>query len=398
MRVVAPAALFLTGLQAMRRSARIAARNGAIAQKSLNPLLIVGALYVLAALAEPGGDNFERAAGRSVALFALYFVALLYGKSPEDRARIRSAVVVGATIGAAIAIASALFSLQPFGSPLLPNRSFVLPVNLPKTTGLPRSFGEAGVIYAGGLVLSRSWSRGFSRIVTTTTLLGGFAIGQSRNMLVVLATAVALAIIAPRIRRIGRLASAIGLVALFSPVVASALVNQSLVREQFVGDGIFETNVESRLSLADELSQLASRGDLFKGPFGATRENWFEFATAAPHNHFVSLIALDGLVGVLFIIFAFLIPIVRSGRSSQLIRGPEFRWFVSTVVALSFYEAAFSASATVSLALVHGITLARQPTSSETTLPDSAEKRTASNQRQASALRATGMLPDFGAS
>lgn len=378
-RFAAPAALAALALQAMRRSSRIRSAIGAKSQRSLHLPAVCGALLVVASIAEPTPDKFERAAGRGVSLLAFYFLALLYAKSPSDRPRIRSAVVVGAVAGATIALVSSALSLQPFGSDLLPHRSFILPIDLPKTTGMPRSFGEAGLIFAGGLAMVQAWPKGASRLVATSILLAGFAVGQSRNMLLVLAAFWAIRIVAPRIRRVSRLGTVLGLAALMSPILVSALVSQSNIREQFVGEGIFERNVESRLSLAHEVGVVADRGWLFSRPFGATRLEWLEITSAAPHNHFVSLLVMDGYVGVLVILSFFVMPILRIGRGRGVAHSYEFQWFAAAVVALSFYEGAFSATLTVALALFHGTVMGTEqeqtPTQMETLSPKGALSR-----------------------
>ena len=356
-RFVAPLALCLLAFQAMRRASRIKAELDGKGQRLLTLPLFFGALLVVASIAEPVADKWERAAGRAISLMAFYFLALLYTKSTSDRQRIRSAVVVGATLSALIAITSSVFSLQPFGSDLLPNRSFILPIDLPKTTGMPRSFGEAGLIFAGGLAMAQSWKRGVPKLLANSALVAGFLIGQSRNMLLVLAAVVAIRFIAPRLQQLSRLATIVGIVALMSPVVASALISQATIREQFVGEGIFERNVESRLSLADEIGEVAHRGWLYTRPFGATRVEWQEVASAAPHNHFVSLLVMDGYIGVMYVLVIYLVPVLRVGRARLASSSYEFQWFVAAVVALSFYEGAFSATVTVCLAMFHAISI-----------------------------------------
>ena len=172
-------------------------------------------------------------------------------------------------------------------------------------------------------------------------------------MLVVLAAVLFCVFIRKYVNALSGVAGLIGVLALLSPIVASALVSQSAVREQFVGEGIFERNVDARLSLFDEVTEVADRGWLFPRSFGATRAEWRTISFSAPHNHFVSLLVFDGYAGAFYMVIIYLNPILKFGKRAKALHSAEFVWIVGAMVALSFYEGAFSASLVVALALLH---------------------------------------------
>ena len=149
----------------------------------------------------------------------------------------------------------------------------------------------------------------------------------------------------------------IGLAALLSPAVVSLLISQGEVADQFVGEGIFEQNVNARLNLLEEVEVIAERGWLFGRVFGATRAEWNTVASFAPHNHFISLLVFDGYAGLLYIFSLYLNPILKLGNRAKALASPEFIWAAGAVVALSFYEGAFSASLAIALGLLHAARL-----------------------------------------
>ena len=117
------------------------------------------------------------------------------------------------------------------------------------------------------------------------------------------------------------------------------------------------------MNLLEEVQIVADRGWLFERFFGATRDEWRTIASFAPHNHFISLLVFDGYIGLLYIFSVYVSPILRVGRRADALRQPEFIFIAGGVVALSFYEGAFSASLAVALALIHGKSLAGPETS-----------------------------------
>lgn len=351
--LLAPGALVAITALSLRRN-RSLVRVGASLQQRLQIPVLATLLLAVSSWADPQPDNIQRSIARLITAAAFYSLALAYSKSSDDdRRRLRLAVLNGAVIAASLALIAAIRSRGFFGADILPTRDFILPVNLPKTTGVPRSFGEQGLILAGGLAMRSSVEKSSYRQLATLIVIAGFLVGQSRNMLVVLASVLFVLLIRRFVGSLSGLAGLIGILALLSPIVASALVSQSVVREQFVGEGIFERNVDARLSLLDEVSELTERHPLALRPFGSDRSEWGEIADAAPHNHFVSLIVFDGYAGVFFVTVMYLMPILRSGGRERALHDPEFAWMVGAMVALSFYEGAFSASLVVALAFLH---------------------------------------------
>ena len=352
----APGALAGIGVLATRRSRFIKSSSARAQQSRLQLPVLAGVLLVISSLADGEADSLQRAIGRSVAVFAFYSLAMLYTKSPDDRRQILRAVGAGALVSALIVIAASIRSRGFFGAEILPSRDFILPLGLPKTTGVPRSFGELGLILAGGLAAYQYLSTRRARTLGALVILAAFMVGQSRNMLVVLAAVLACLVIRRRVRRLAGLGGLIALVALLSPAVISVLIDQGAVAEQLVGEGIFERNVEARLNLATEVGAAIDQGWIFGRPFGATRAEWRTIASFAPHNHFVSLFVFDGYVGVLYIVAMYVSPVLRLGRRPNALNAPEFIWMAGAIVALSFYEGAFSASLVVALALIHSKT------------------------------------------
>lgn len=356
--LAAPGALAAVGYTAGVRGRRIRTAQARSYQRRLQLPVVAGLLLIISSLADPGGDNIQRAIARAVTIFAIYNLALLYAKSPDDRTKILRSVLTGALITASIVIFASVTSTRFLGTELLPNRDFIFPVGLPKTTGLPRSFGELGLILAAGLATYHLARTRLTRLLALGVIASAFLVGQSRNMLLVLAAVGACLLLKNRVKNLSGIGGILGLVALFSPVVISLLISQGEVADQFVGEGIFARNVDARLNLLEEVEVVADRGWLFGRFFGATRAEWGTIASFAPHNHFISLLVFDGYVGLLYFFSVYISPILRVGRRADALRQPEFLFIAGGVVALSFYEGAFSASLAVALALIHGKSLA----------------------------------------
>lgn len=373
--IVSPASLVVVAVLSSRRGKFLNSPDAGAQQRRLLLPVFASLLLAVSSLADGEADSVERFIARMVAVGAFYSLAMLYFKSTErDKSNILRAVAIGAGTSAILVVAASLRSRGFFGAEILPSRDFILPFGLPKTTGVPRSFGELGLILAGGLATRRTIKRRATRFAYTGLIVSAFLIGQSRNMLVVLAAVVFCLAVRRRVTTLSGAAAVLGLLAMLSPIVASVLVSQSAVREQFVGEGIFERNVDARLSLLDEVSVATERGWITTRAFGANRAEWRSIAGAAPHNHFVSLIVFDGYPGALFIGSIYLFPVLRFGKRANALEQPEFVWIVGSMVALSFYEGAFSASLVVALALFHA---SNQPAA----LPDSRGPEFAVNHR-----------------
>ncbi len=351
--LLSPGALAAISVLSLRRSRQLGPERTGL-QRRLEFPVIAAVLLAVSSLADPQADSIQRSVARLVSVAAFYSLAMVYSKSTEeDRRQVRRAVLTGAVIAASLAVVASLRSRGFLGADILPSRNFILPVELPKTTGVPRSFGEQGLILAGGLATRLAVADPARRYLATLVILGGFLVGQSRNMLVVLAAVLFVLFIRRYISALSGVAGVFGILALLSPMVATALVSQDAVREQFVGEGIFERNVDARLSLLDEVSELAHRNPIGLRLFGATRAEWGEISEAAPHNHFVSLFVFDGYGGIFYAAVLYLWPILRTGKRPRALHDPEFVWMIGAMVALSFYEGAFSASLAVALALLH---------------------------------------------
>jgi len=337
--LLSPAALAVAGAAAWLQSRSVAKRSGDL-QQLLTPYVMGGLALCASSLFDGGATSGQRAIARLVTVFAVVTISRFLVVFPHVRPAMRRAIVYGAAVSAAIAIVSSVGRLTPLGSELLPNRDFILPLGLPKTTGLPRSFGEAGLIYAGGLVFTRELKRVPVRFLSRTVIFGGFAVGQSRNMIAVLVAALLLMRLA-KLVRVSWAPRLAGLAALLSPIFVSVVVTSSSVADGLVGQGVFARNVGARLSLLRQVSLFRESQSL--DLLGTDYATWGIVNGASPHNHFVSLVVIDGVIGVFFIIVAYVRAMYYAGRGTEAWT-PEFVWLVSCIVALSFYEGAYSAS------------------------------------------------------
>ena len=357
--LLSPLALIVLAFQSQRRFARLGrVFSGRTDGLSLHlvGVVIAGILVAFSSLFEPIPDNISRFIAKMILLVAVFFFALLYSReSEESRAAIGRGIVLGAAAAAAIAIFASVTSTSFFGEPLRPNREFVLPLPLPKTTGLPHSFGEVGVIFGLGIAFLPTVNRRSYRIFSFLVLFGGFMVGQSRNMLTVLAAILVVSFLGRRVTKLRAAAALVGLVALASPIVISATLAQTpFLAESLVGEGVFATNVEARLSLVDQVEDLNATYPVLNRFFGADRPQWVLVNEFSPHNHFVSLGVLDGYAGIAVIFTWFLLPALKAARLNGGLSSPEFQGFVAAVVGLSFYEGSFSAAVAIAIALLLG--------------------------------------------
>jgi len=347
--LLSPASLAGLGVVGLTLSNQRRSVVGARTQALLVPVVLAGIGLCASSFLDGSGSDMQRMVGRGVAVFALYGVAMVIAKFPDVEAALRRAVVFGAVTAASIAVLASLFRLRPLGAELLPNRDFVLPIDLKKTTGVPRSFGEAGLIYAGGLVFLQSITKRSVRWAFAGVLVTGVFIGQSRNMLLVLAVVFALKLIAPYVR-FRRATTLIGLVGFISPLVVSLFLAQSDLASSLIGEGVFARNVSSRLTLLSKVETLFEVEGY--SIVGTTHTRWGNIFGAAPHNHFVSLVVMDGVFGYFFLCVVYLRAIFSAPRVG--LKHPTFQWLVAVIFALSFYEGVYSATATLALALFFG--------------------------------------------
>ncbi|WP_182613789.1 hypothetical protein [Dietzia sp. DQ11-38-2] len=237
-----------------------------------------------------------------------------------------------------------------------------------KTAGVPRSFGEQGIVVAIVLAFVLVfWSSltKTKRVLALATVLSLQLTGQSRNMLL----SMVLVIVAWFLIRSGAkvIVAATVLVLSATSTFLMEQVYPSLaetdVGSSIVGDGVLETNVTARFRLVDGATQLISN-DPIKALAGWSHSEWLVVAPLGLenniHNHFVALLIYLGVpIGILTIAFFFAVPLYRILKSyTRTSCASANRNSVFVVVSgcgvlssLNFYEGFFS----ISLAIYVGL-------------------------------------------
>lgn len=252
-----------------------------------------------------------------------------------------------------LVVVSALANTSMFGGEVRPHRSFLLPFEISKTSGVDRSYGEQGIIaaLAWAYVLSYNATLGKIRaILFGVSVLLIVMISQSRSCYLSLIVVTGLFMY---IKYFGwRYTKFIIILLIFAPIFLDVLlpIMSSYADLGFLlGESTYEENVLTRGILNSfALQLLATNFEVFV--FGVSHEDWKALVGGVVgeevtlHNHFLGHLLSHGVIGGgLYIIGVVLYPIFRlqlhdMGKISVFI----FTAYAGTIVNLGFYQGFFS--------------------------------------------------------
>ncbi|MET3861660.1 hypothetical protein ABIE38_002596 [Dietzia sp. 2505] len=275
---------------------------------------------------------------------------------------------LGAALLACLAVFIALTGLTIFEAPR-PSRDLGVTLPLMKTAGVPRSFGEQGIVVA--IVLSYVlvfWSNlsRTKRGLAIATVVSLQLTGQSRNMIL----SMVIVVVAWILVRKGTNAI-VASVLLAGSSVSTFLVEQvypSLadtgLGSSIVGEGVLESNVTARFQLVQGAMKLITEQPA-KSLIGWSHSEWLVVAPFGLenniHNHFIALLIYLGLpIGILTIALFFVVPLLKilgsigSDSVGGLNKNTTFVIVCGCGVlsSLNFYEGFFSISLAVYVGLV----------------------------------------------
>lgn len=228
-----------------------------------------------------------------------------------------------------------------------------------KTTGVPRSFGEQGIVLSlclGYYLVYKHDMKKYLRLGLGVTCLAIFLMGQSRNMY--LATLVVILtwhfVVKGRRWRVLRVVLLLSALATFVIEVIIPFLGSTALGAALIGEGIYERNVEARFSLMDGAMQLVQDSPL-QALIGWQHADWQAAAVnteAGVHNHFMASLLYLGVIGGAASIWAlFVAPlkivVVQLETHDLSSADRKFRLWIATVsagvlVSLNFYEGFFS--------------------------------------------------------
>jgi hypothetical protein len=346
LRFVAPLVMAVLLVALVRSSAPRGLQSGELLRPAI---VLVGVALTVTAFMDPGGDAVERAVSRALLFGVIFTLSTVPVRHVE--AILRS-FVLGGLAAAVLAIASATTGVSILGGDVAPNRDFLIPLDIYKTTGLPRSYGEFGIILAGCIAGLRLLRPPLLRLGAIPVIVVAVAASQSRNVILTCLVAVILTLPSAR-RSIGRGAwMAIVVAAFLVPLAVERVVSSSeLVSERFVGQGIYERNISARTGQVGEFTDALRSAPEMRQLDGMDRQTWHRLYGVSPHNHFLSLLAFDGVFGLAAIVVLWGGATAVLARRRRPLLTDAGVWLPAGIVALSFYEGAFSPSVAVLLGL-----------------------------------------------
>ncbi len=264
---------------------------------------------------------------------------------------IRSVIVLGMLV-----LIIGIFGITVLEPPA-PARTLGVTFPWHKTAGVPRSFGEQGIIVTMALAYLCAYWRVTPR-VTRYALAGAIVaitvVGQSRNVLLgVCGVLLAWFLVISR-RRWRAAPIALALAFLATVVVERALpvASNTALGRAAVGEGIYQEYVEARFSLTASAVDLISR-EPGRFVFGWPHLAWTELtgAEATLHNHILATLIFTGAVAGALTLWAFFVaPLARilalaaractpdQERRAQFVTASA----VGVLISINFYEGFFS--------------------------------------------------------
>lgn len=338
-----------------------------IPQQWLIGALAATTFYAFRVLLSSGSEEVPFAVSRVLLLAIVVSCFIVFAQIPTESVLHWFAVggvVLGLLVGF-IGVTGAVL-LEP------PSPARTLGIELPwfKTAGVPRSYGEQGIILSILLAYLFGYWRSMGLAFRTLLLVSCTLVllmGQSRNMLlasvVVVLTWLFVASRGHWVQlRLVLILSAVAtfVVELLLPVVLTTGLGRAVV-----GEGIFETNVISRFALREGVADLIASAP-FASVVGFDHADWTggnydEYEGIGVHNHFLATLLFVGIIaGGLTLWALFISPcltVLRSLSDGELNAAQVRRRQVlltalaGVLVSLNFYEGFFS----FTLALVIGL-------------------------------------------
>ncbi len=322
-------------------------------------LLLVTAVYGTRVLGSGSVDEYQYVVSRFLMVFVV--IALCYFAATTGPESLWRALSYGVIVLSALVLFIGVTGVT-FLEAARPGRTLGITVPLFKSTGVPRSYGEQGIIAAlATSYLLGYWSQLTPRFrnLLSAAVLVLVVVGQSRNMLLAVVATVAVWFLATRRRRyvlVGAALLVAGLATFFVrlvlPVVGSTAVGQALI-----GEGVFEVNVFGRFTLVDDALVLI-RSDPSRFLLGFEHSDWSMYYSSLQgeetgiHNNIVaSLLFLGVFAGMASLYLLYAGParlVLHQLRHADL--HPEHRQrrlvavtgLVGTLTSLNFYEGFFS--------------------------------------------------------
>ena len=290
---------------------------------------------------------------RSLGFLLMVMLSLWILMRRIDIQKLFSAVLVGFIALSVIVIFCGISGVALFGE-LRPSRDYMVQLPFYKTTGVPRSYGEFGILASAAwayLLTEKKRLNVAGKMFFGALVLLAVAISQSRStyLAILFVTGSHLILYVAKSRWIRSL---LIITALVLPLMLEAMSDELQaipVVRGFLGEGVVNKNVYSRLAInrvaLDFLT--SSPADL---AFGSGHTEWLEALyeneglEGALHNHFLSNAVFLGVVGGTLSVLLLLWPVmfiawkIRLDRESQLLILAS----VGAISCLQFYEGFFS--------------------------------------------------------
>ena len=279
-----------------------------------------------------------------------------------------------------------------------PSRTYGVKMPFYKTSGIPRSFGEFGIMastaWAFFLVYHRRF-RLFKRAAIAGVLLLAILIAQSRNVYLSIVVVTAAYVVLTNMPNRSVFARVILTCAFFMPFIidfALPWIGSLPIGEALIGEGVFEKNVYSR-GVQHEIALNLIMEQPSRTLFGYSHAEWLRWMGELEdkehviHNHFISLILYMGLLPGGFALLAlYVIPMYRMIRYADW-QSPEnmavYLAVTGCVLSLGFYEGWFSPAYVIVVVSAWMLSRPKMKESSQSVYPnDVATGSTTSQQRR----------------
>jgi len=253
-----------------------------------------------------------------------------------------------------------------------PGRPLGITIPWSKTTGVPRSFGEQGIVVA----VATSYMLGYwtqisriMRVLLTGSLVVIVITGQSRNMyLSALVVLVVWFVFARRNRwsLMGYSLVVAGLSTFFVEVTLPLIAETGFGRS-IIGEGIFERNIYTRFSIVHGAVDVISTNPI-RVLVGIDHSDWTLFwlsrtgeSVGLHNNIFASLLYLGVIGGAITLLVLYAIPAIRILRQLKndaltptdvTRRRVALTGLAGTLISINFYEGFFSLALALQVGLL----------------------------------------------
>lgn len=320
--------------------------------------------YILNILAFSEFSEFQYFVSRVLSVFLFLILFLWYLSDGQNFELSLSVFSLGMFFLCLLIIFIGFTGINLFGE-MRPPRTYGIKMPFFKNSGVPRSYGELGILFSilfGYLLVYGQQVKKIWKLTLFAVMFLSIIITQSRSTYLAIIIMI-MTYIAFRLRLNRKVMVMMVLVSLFLPAIVGAFVyseQASIIKDIFMSEKLYEKNVDSRFESYTIIFDIIKK-EPFRSVAGISHKKYIEYISQIKnievglHNHFLSDIVYLGVFGGVMNFCLLIFPIIYMALHSTFYSKKRIFCLLASVgaiICLQFYEGFFSIAYCYLLALL----------------------------------------------